>query len=142
MRGSNPRRKRQTAAAVEKQAEREQMAYWWARKRAEYEGGAVAQWSETGGSSGSGAWVAGRPSAVVREEVLNCSWSGGVRGEAVHHSVDTRAAWWGDRVTGGDGGGVVLDLEAGRADAESNERAVRARTRRLRRKTRVAADDD
>ena len=41
VRGSNSRRKRQTAAAVERQAEKEQMAYWWARKRAEYEGGAL-----------------------------------------------------------------------------------------------------
>ena len=118
------------------------MAYWWARKRAEYEGWAVGQWNETGGSSGSGAWIGGRPSAVRRVAVLSDGWTGGVRGEAVHHSVGAREAWWGDVVdrTGVDGG-VVLDLEAGRADAESNDRAIRARTRRLRRKTRVAADD-
>ena len=76
--------------------------------------------------------------------MLEGGWSGGVRGEAVHHSVDVRSAWWGDVVGRGESGnsGVVLDLEAGRADAEANERAIRARTRRLRSKTRLAADDE
>ena len=119
----------------EREREREQMAYWWAKKKAEYDGGAIAQWDADGGGSGSGAWRDGRPDGERRSALVAEGWTGGIRGEVTHHSVGVREAWWGDHVAQDRGGsGAVLDLEAGRLAASSDEAAVRARARRARRR--------
>ena len=135
VRGGAVRRSRPTAQSVAKQFEREQMAYWWARKRAEYHHGAVARRGDSGGSSGSGAWVGRGPDASGRLALLEEGWTGGVHGQLVHHSTGVRQAWWGDSVAdGGTMGGLVLDLEAGRAAAAEDEAAIRAKARLARRR--------
>ena len=135
VRGGAVRRGSQSAANRERQLEREQMAYWWARKKAEYEGGLVARWDAEGGSSGSGGWAGDRPDRERRGDLLAAGWTGGVRGEVAHHSVGVREAWWGDHVTETRGGsGLVLDLEAGREAVGLDEAARRARARKAKRK--------
>ena len=57
---------------AEKELENEQMAHWWAKKEAEYEAGAIVAWDGDGGSSGSGAWVAGRLRASRACGVARC----------------------------------------------------------------------
>ena len=60
---------------------------------------------------------------------------GGVRGERLHHSVDAREAWWGRCVEQDGVEGMVLDLEAGRAEAARNEAEIRARVRKARKRS-------
>ena len=111
------------------------MAYWWARKKAEYDAGLVASWDAEGGSSGSGAWIRHPPAVGERADRLGEGWAGGVRGQVVHHSVSVGAAWWGDTLPSvGSGGGLVLDLEAGRNAAALDEASLRARAQRARRR--------
>ena len=111
------------------------MAYWCARKRAEYDGDVAAQWDAGGGSSGSGGWANSRLDRERRGELLAAGWTGGVRGEVAHHSVGVREAWWGDHVVDEKGGsGPVFDLEAGREAVGLDEAARRARARKAKRK--------
>ena len=58
----------------------------------------------------------------------------GVRGERLHHSVDAREAWWGRCVDQDGGEGMVLDLEAGRAEAARNVAEAKARARKARKR--------
>ena len=67
--------------------------------------------------------------------MLSGGWTGGVRGERLHHSVDAREAWWGRCVDQVEGEGMVLDLEAGRAEAVRNEAEIKARVRKARRRS-------
>ena len=127
------RGKKKTANAVQKEAESQQMAYWWARKEAEREAGAVLHWDEDAGSRGTGAFVnidgdQGRRSCGSRDD-----WR--VVGELVHHSVDTRGAWWGEELQAvGEEGAVSLDLRRGRAASSAAEADLSSRRRKARRK--------
>ena len=47
--GRRQKRRRRSTVAVEKDLEREQMAFWWAKKEAEYEAGAIVGWDGDGG---------------------------------------------------------------------------------------------
>ena len=111
------------------------MAFWWAKKEAEYEAGAIVGWDGDGGSSGSGAWLTRGGTARKRPSFAEAGWSGEVRGQLVHHSVDVRAAWWGDTVDGGGGcEEVVADLGEGRSAAAAAEADLAARERKARRR--------
>ena len=90
---------------------------------------------KAGGSSSSGAWVGTAPDGPRRSELFSRGWTGGVRGERLRHSVDTREAWWGRWVEQDSTEGMVLDLEAGRAEAARNEAEVKARARKARKKS-------
>ena len=121
---------------MERDLEQDQMAYWWARKEAEYATGAVVVWNEDGGSSGSGAWLTRDGTERRRPSFAEAGWTGGVRGQRVHHSVDVRAAWWGETEshrTGDDE--VVIDLGEGRAASAAVEADYAARARKMPRRT-------
>ena len=120
---------------MERALEEEQMAYWWAKKEAEYSSGAIVTWDGDGGSSGSGAWVTRDGSERRRASFAEAGWSGAVRGQRVHHSVDVRGAWWGDTVADAAGDDdVVIDLGIGRAASAAAEADLTARARKVRKK--------
>ena len=133
--GRRQKVRKTTASKAEKELESEQMAFWWAKKEAEYEAGAIVMWDGDGGSSGSGAWVTRGGTARKRPSFAEGGWDGGVRGQLVHHSVDVRAAWWGDTVGGGGSGSErVADLGAGPAADAPSRADLAARARKARRK--------
>ena len=107
----------------------------WAKKEAEYEAGAIVTWDGDGGSSGSGAWVTRGGTARKRPSFAEGGWDGEVRGQLVHHSIDVRAAWWGDAAEGCSvEGGEVADLGAGRAADAASRADLAARARKARRR--------
>ena len=133
--GRRQKVRKTTTSRHEKELEGEQMAFWWAKKEAEYEAGAIVGWDGDGGSSGSGAWVTRGGTARKRPSFAEGGWDGGVRGQRVHHSVDVRAAWWGDTASSsGAGGSEVADLGAGRAADAADRADLAARARKARRK--------
>ena len=133
--GRRQKGRRRSTAAAEKDLEREQMAFWWSKKDAEYAAGAIVGWDGDGGSSGSGAWVTRGGTARKRPSFAEGGWDGEVRGQKVHHSVDVRAAWWGDTASSsGAGGSEVADLGEGRAADAADRADLAARARKARRK--------
>ena len=92
-------------------------------------------WSEEGGASGSGAWLTRDGTSRRRPSFAEAGWSGGVRGQVVHHSVDVRGAWWRDTETHRHvDDEVILDLGDGRAASAAAEADLTARTRKAARK--------
>ena len=111
------------------------MAYWWAKKEAEYASGAIVAWDGDAGSSSSGAWVTRDGTDRRRASFAEAWWSGGVRGQRVHHSVNVRGAWWGDTVAeAAEDDEVVIDLGIGRAASAAAEADLTARARKVRKK--------
>ena len=112
--GSRP--PRESAASHERRLVDTQMSYYFARRAAEERAGVriTIEIVGTGRDTREVVHGGGHGHGVPREEFYRRWSSAPVVGELVHHSVDSRAAFWGlDH--GGASTGLVLDLAEGRA---------------------------